>query len=133
MDKSFIMALIPVVFLAGCTTGSINYPRAVGLASTGVEHTVEITSSGFSPSNLDIQLGDSVVFLNKDTERHWPASDDFPTNDAYPEKGGCLGSKFDACKSLKQNDAFAFTFYYSGEWCYHDHLSPKIRGCVNVE
>lgn len=94
---------------------------------------VKITSSGFEPSEIRIKVGDAVDFVNKDSSPHWPASAKHPTHEVYPEKGGCIGSKFDACKGLEQGEVFSFTFNHEGEWAFHDHLNPNLFGKVIVE
>lgn len=130
-------ALVSIIFLAGCASYKSSEPsgatETTGVQPTGIKHTIEITSSGFSPRNLNIGLGDTLVFVNKDTSQHQPASDIHPTHNVYPDKGGCVGSAFDACKGLKQNEKYEFTFLHSGRWCYHDHLNPDLTGCVNVQ
>ena len=132
-----VLALVSIIFLAGCasykTPESSGATGTAGVKPTGVEHTIEITSSGFSPRQVTIGLGDTVVFVNKNTAPHWPASDIHPTHSVYPEKGGCIGSKFDACEGLKQNEKYEFTFFQGGSWCFHDHLNPGLTGCVDVK
>lgn len=96
-------------------------------------HTIEITSSGFNPSSIRINTGDEVTFVNKDKEEHWPASAVHPTHLAYPEAGGCIGSKFDSCEGLSEGESLSFTFNHKGDWKYHDHLNPKFRGSIKVE
>ncbi|MBI2544978.1 MAG: cupredoxin domain-containing protein [Candidatus Aenigmarchaeota archaeon] len=129
MKLFLIFSLFLIVFLAGCTASNTTTP----LTSTGVSHAVAMTSSGFSPSDITINAGDSVKFTNQDSASHWPASDPHPTHNGYPETGGCTGSKFDACKALGQGETFEFTFTYKGQWCYHDHLNPNLKGCVTVQ
>ncbi len=85
--------------------------------------TVEIMPTGFNPNNLEINRGDTVVFVNKDTAAHWPASAAHPSHAVYPESGGCIGSKFDACKGLLTGETFEFTFNFNGTWQYHDHVN----------
>ncbi|MDP3728306.1 MAG: cupredoxin domain-containing protein [bacterium] len=97
------------------------------------EATIEITSSGFSPSTLTIAKGTTVNFVNKDANNHWPASAVHPSHTEYPTTGGCSGSTFDACKGLAQGEIFIFTFDEAGEWSYHDHLNPSLFGKVIVE
>ena len=99
----------------------------------GSKNIIEITSAGFSPAELKINTGDTVIFVNKDTAGHWPASAVHPTHGVYPEPGGCIGSKFDSCKSLAQGESWAFTFNQKGTWKYHDHVSPGSRGIIIVE
>jgi len=101
-------------------------------------HTVEITSSGFSPKNLEIKQGDTVVFVNKDDSTQWPASDVHPTHKSYPGSGisKCGTSEeqniFDACKGLEQDESYSFTFNEEGSWNYHNHFSPGLKGTIVV-
>ncbi len=111
----------------------IDAGMSAGGGSGPVTKMVGITSSGFNPSSLTIKAGDTVVFQNNDSQLHWPASAVHPTHAAYPETGGCLGSKFDACTGLAQSETFSFTFNQKGTWNYHDHLNPSLQGIVTVE
>lgn len=94
---------------------------------------IEITSSGFNPVTLTINVGDTVTFINKDTQSHWVASAVHPTHLAYPETGGCIGSKFDSCHGLIQDESFSFKFNNKGSWKYHDHLRPGLTGTIVVK
>ncbi len=125
--------LIGVVFVSGCTQygGQQTQPTTPTQPTAG--NTVEITSSGFSPSTLTINAGDTVTFVNKDSRPHWPASAVHPTHTVYPESGGCIGSKFDACKGLAQDETFSFKFDQKGTWKYHDHLNPGLTGTIVVQ
>ncbi len=116
----FVIAVIAAIALAsGCTS----YQPPQQQQPTGVAKTVVITAEGFSPATVEINAGDAINFVNKDSATHWPASAQHPTHKIYPETGGCVGSKFDACKPLASEEGFTFTFYQKGEWNYHDHLN----------
>jgi len=117
------------------TTASPTAPTATNTTPTTTAKTVtiEITSSGFLPSTTEINKGDTVIFTNRDSNEHWPASASHPTHTVYPESGGCIGSKFDACKGLKQGENWSFTFNQAGTWGYHDHLNPSLRGSIVVK
>ena len=91
---------------------------------TSMENIIEITSAGFSPSILEIKSGESVTFINKDSTRHWPASDVHPTHKIYPG--------FDALRGLAQGEEYSFTFTKQGSWGYHDHLAPRLKGTIIV-
>src|SRR3989338_2469808 len=41
--------------------------------------TVQMTAQGFSPEMVRITRGSAIVFMNTDTQQHWPASDVHPT------------------------------------------------------
>ena len=138
--KNFIRAIVflfAVVLVAGCTGHNYGSSTSTTSGETATTnsgaHIVEITSSGFSPSTLTINSGDTVTFTNKDTAEHWPASAVHPTHVAYPESGGCIGSKFDACKNLAAGESWSFTFNQVGTWKYHDHLNPGTTGTIVVQ
>ena len=86
--------------------------------------TVEMTPDGFVPDPANIKAGDTVVFHNADTISHWPASALHPTHEELPG--------FDSLGPVKQGDNYEFTFSQAGNWRYHDHLNPRLRGTVVV-
>ncbi len=116
-----ILALAAIL-AAGCTQteGQQATPQQ---QPTGAAKTVMITAEGFSPAAIEINAGDAINFVNKDAVDHRPASAQHPTHKIYPEIGGCVGSKFDACKPLANEESFTFVFYEKGEWNYHDHIN----------
>ena len=122
-----------------------NLPSAVNgdegkMADKGTgDNIIEITSSGFSPSTLTVNEGETTVtFINKDSSPHWPASAVHPTHTVYPGSGiqKCGTAEesniFDACGGLKQGESFSFIFNEKGSWGYHDHLQPSSRGTIVV-
>lgn len=94
---------------------------------------VVVTDEGFSPKELKVKKGDTVVWTNKGSSSSWPASAMHPTHSVYPEQGGCISSTFDACRGLNLGEAFKFVFNQVGSWSYHDHLNPSHFGKVVVE
>lgn len=128
--SAFILFTLAVAVLIG---GCSQYGGSQGSAQAPAANTVEVTAAGFSPNTLTIKAGDTVAFVNKDSAQHWPASAVHPTHAVYPESGGCIGSKFDACKGLEAGEKFKFTFNEKGTWKYHDHLNPALFGTIAVE
>ncbi len=122
---SLAILVFASIVVAGCTGAYQQQPQQAPapLQPTGVVKTVIIDAEGFSPATIEINAGDAVMFANRDTVPHRPASAQHPTHALYPEAGGCTGSKFDACKDLAQGESFTFNFYQKGEWTYHDHLN----------
>lgn len=104
---------------------------AVGPEKTKWE--IEIFDTEYRPKMLVVHKGETVTWTNKGTRGNWPASDNHPTHGKYPAPGGCIGSKFDACKGLAPGESFTFQFDRTGVWNYHDHLAPGLVGTIDVE
>lgn len=119
-------------------TGEIEELPSEPEDSEGREHTIRITSSGFLPQEIEINAGDSVVFINEDSSKHWPASAVHPTHRVYPgsdiSKCGTASESeiFDACRGLESGERYTFTFNEKGNWRYHDHLRASLTGTINV-
>ncbi len=102
-------------------------------------YTIEMTSSGFAPNNLEINKGDSVTWATKDSGSYWPASAMHPTHTVYPgsdiKKCGTSDEEsiFDACKALGEGESFTFTFNEEGSWGYHDHVNSGKFGKIIVK
>jgi len=90
---------------------------------------VDITSAGFSPAQVTISPGQSVLWTNRDRANHWIVSG--PTA-PYPGSGQC-GSPFDSCQALQLGDSYKFTFSQRGIWDFYDKLNPKFTGEVTVK
>ncbi len=88
------------------------------------DNVITITASGPSPKNITIQKGDTVIFVNADTEEHWPASDPHPSHTIYPQ--------FDPKHDITPGESWQFTFTRVGTWGFHDHENPLHRGTVTV-
>ncbi len=78
----------------------------------------------FSPSSVDIKIGDIVVFRNKSANSFWPASAPHPSHVDYPE--------FDAQQAILAGGKWQFQFGKAGNWKFHDHLNSSAYGVVNV-
>lgn len=133
---SSVSSVVPTVVSTVSTTPASSSSVAISTVQTTTStssNTIEITSSGFNPSTLTINAGDTVIFVNKDTQAHWPASNPHPVHTGYPETGSCGGHKFDSCRGLSTNEAFSLTFNIRGTWGYHDHINPGLGGTIIVQ
>lgn len=88
-------------------------------------HSVVLEAVGYSPAELTVRKGDTVVFTTTTGKQFWPASDLHPTHTIYPE--------FDAQQPINPNASWSFTFTKVGSWSYHDHLAPLFLGTINVK
>lgn len=90
------------------------------------DEVIDITSAGFSPEEINVTRGTSVLWTNRDKSAHWVYGP------SYPDRGGC-GSKFDSCVGLKLGENFRITFNRAGIWDYSDKLNPQFTGKVIVQ
>ncbi len=136
-----VLMVIALIGLMGGFNGNTVNDNSNGNDNSGNSggNVIEITSDGFSPSTLEINKGETVTFINKDSREHWPASAMHPTHRAYPgsdrEKCGTSEQNniFDACRDLKAGESYSFTFNEVGSWNYHDHLNTGMFGKIIVK
>ncbi len=114
MKKSLYLKIIIIILFFGIW---INHAEA--------HVTIKMTDDGFVPAQLEIQVGETVVFENVGKNDHWPASNIHPTHSIYPE--------FDPKKGIHPGEKWEFTFTKPGIWRSHDHLYPKITGAITVK
>ncbi len=87
---------------------------------------INITSFGFSPSDINVPTNTIVTWTNKDTKPHEVAADPFPKDDSIPN--------FNSYVVLHTNETYTFKFEKSGTYKYHDQLNPfKFNGIVKVK
>ena len=98
---------------------------------------VTYTDSGYSPKEITISKGDTVVFKNESSGTLWPASAVHPTHTVYPgssiQKCGGSDIMFDACRGLDTGEEWSFTFNEAGSWGYHNHRRAFNTGKIIVE
>jgi len=122
--KAAHRALVEVVSsLKGLGRGAADQERPTGEKSR--ERNVEITSAGFAPAELEVKIGTTVHFTNRDSQLHWPASGVHPAHDLCPG--------FDSLKGLSTGESYSFTFNEAKTCPMHDHLNPALRGKIEVE
>lgn len=123
--KNLIFAAVSLVFLGLLVFGSYR--------AKNDPVTVVINDQGFFPDEVIIEPGATVTWINEGENPHWPASNFHPKHAFYPEPGGCIGSKFDACRGLLKGETYSFKFDKAGSWPVHDHLFPGLLMTVEVE
>lgn len=85
--------------------------------ATAATYTVRITSTGFSPKSLTINLNDRVTWRNADTKPHQVVAD----NGAF------------ASPILAPGKTYTRTFRDCCKYPYHDALYPSRRGTITVK
>jgi plastocyanin len=97
------------------TESAVTEPQSLVLA---------YTDSGFSVSQVVINVGDSVVFKNNSNRSFWPASDPHPVHTEL--------SAFDSRTEVAPGQSFTMTFNQPGNWGFHNHLNSSEQGTVSV-
>ena len=77
---------------------------------------VEISGSAFQPQNIDVKVGDTVTFVNKDEIAHTATAGD---------------KSFDS-KTLEQGASFDFTATKAGKIDYVCLFHPGMTGTITV-
>lgn len=147
--KNIVIIVIAIIVIAGgafyfaklhsspqqdtSMTPSSNEQIAQKQSNPTGKNVVKYTEDGFSPKTLTIKQGETVTWINEDSDPMWIASNPHPVHTDYPESGGCSGSKFDACKPIEKGGSYSFTFDKTGNWGYHNHLTPSNMGTIIVQ
>jgi plastocyanin len=141
------VALIALVVLASGCLNSTSTPETSSPANETSQPTelpdtdsnrVYLTGSGFTPSSITVQEGETVTWINNASQQMWVGSDRHPTHTEYSgsslrehcDGGDQTSAAFDQCST---GDQFSFTFEKPGEWSYHNHENPGQTGTVVVE
>lgn len=137
MSKNILVAvsLVLVVIIAGwyflqgqksynTTTPSPVQESASSSSAEVKKNTVTITNNGFSPQNITIKVGESVNWINIDSESHTVNSSAHPAHSDYlPLNIGVIVS----------GESKSLVFPDKGVFKYHDHLNSSLAGMVIVE
>ena len=82
----------------------------------GRRHTVTIQGLKFKPEKIEIESGDTVVWVNKDDRDHTVVADD-----------GAFESPL-----IRNGKSYEKKFNKPGKYNYGDDLHPRMRGLVVV-
>lgn len=88
------------------------------------DKTVQIKSSGFKPQNITIKVGESVTWVNQDSQDHTVNSSPHPTHTDNPFLNVGL---------IRPGEEKSLAFDKAGTYKYHDHLNPSLFGSVTVK
>jgi len=94
-------------------------PAASSGSSTTAATSVDIMNFAYSPANLTISVGDTVVWTNHDTAPHNVVISDGPVKFTSP--------------TLNQGDTFTYTFTVAGTYDYYCSIHPDMKASVTVE
>ena len=120
-----VLLAIGMLAAVGCggAPGTDPSPALEDTERRPVIHQVIYTDvNGFTPGRLDIQTGDTVVFVNDSSGFFWPASNVHPSHDILPS--------LNAYKPLKSGETWSHQFTETGYWRYHNHIQPDETGLI---
>jgi plastocyanin len=103
---------------------NISTPEGISLMDMGTMQFISYTDDGFEPKRVTISLGTMVHFVNESSIDMWVASDAHPAHTDLPT--------FDQFKGSPPGEQYVYIFDQSGEWKYHDHLTPTAVGTIIV-
>jgi plastocyanin len=102
-----------ISILAAVAAGALTLVATSSAATV----TVQIRSTGFSPSAITITHGDKITWKNVDSKDHQVVADD-----------GSFASPI-----LHRNESWTRTMTTAGTFRYHDALYPRLRAKVTVK
>lgn len=86
---------------------------------------IQMSENGFTPSEVKIAKGGTVVFKNVGTQAVWPASSKHPAHLDYPP--------FDPKKGIAPGASYEISFPEVKTYFFHDHIIASHFGKVIVE
>lgn len=105
LEKNFLffgfLTVLAVVAISGCTSNT---------------NTVTIQNMSFNPSTLNVQVGTTVTWINKDSTTHHVVSD---------------SGVFDS-GDLSTGMSYNYTFNQTGSYPYHCSIHPSMKGTIVV-
>lgn len=118
MSRSVSVAVfIAVAVLGVAALGAKNSVVAAQQKPQGAE--VKIDNFSFGPASLNVSLGTTVTWTNRDDIPHTVVSTDDP--------------KVFKSKVLDTDERFSFTFTKAGTYSYFCSVHPKMTGKVIVQ
>jgi plastocyanin len=112
MRRSTILATMVAAVLAlalvACSSGATSTPATpsgtgtTGGGTTSSSVTVSMKNIAFDPATVDIQMGDSVTFVNNDTVQHnlsgdWWTSGPIDPGQSYTQRFSTTGANPERC------------------------------------
>jgi amicyanin len=90
-----------------------------GAAATAATTSITIMNYAYSPANVTIKVGDTVVWTNHDTAPHNVVISDGPVKFTSP--------------TLNTGETFTYTFTVAGTYDYYCSIHPDMKASVTVE
>ncbi len=129
-----VLAIGAFFFLSSKQTpyGTTNNTQSESITEESTEPTIgqkeagtdiELTSSGFSPKDIEIAVGTKVVWTNNSGRAATVNTGPHPVHTGYTPLN--LGS-------FNNGETLELVFDKAGTYSYHNHLSPQQSGTITV-
>lgn len=113
-----IVVVIVVILIAIVAFGGFLTPDGGSQTNGQNGNNVEIKNFAFSPSELTVSVGDTVLWTNKDSAAHTVVSD--------------TGSELDS-PNLLNGQTYSHTFTQAGTYNYYCSIHPYMTAKIIVE
>jgi plastocyanin len=104
------VAVALALVLPGIGAGAARAPKPA-------THTITLDGTAFSPDDLTVKVGDTVVWINKDP---------------FPHTATSTTGAFDS-KVLQPGESFKYKTVKKGDFPYICELHPTMKGMLRVE
>ena len=89
---------------------------------------ITLSDDGFTPGQITVKSGGKVAYTNNSGAKIQIGSDPHPTHTANTEL-----TDGDFVLEIEPGASATVTLTKTGNWGYHDHLNPGVRGKVTVQ
>lgn len=126
----FLIVLILFGFVSAVFLFNKDKPKPVFETASPTQrqgriYTVFYTSGVFSPTNIQINLGDTMRFRNDSLSSIRVISDSHPEHNLLPG--------FDSISDIPSQGLFSYTFVTKGIFGYHNEKDPTQGGTIIVK
>lgn len=131
MNNKFLLIIVALIvvfgafiFLGDKKTDQTNTIAPSKISENKNIATVTLTDSGFTPKDLIVKAGTTVVWLNKSGVAATVNSNDHPTHQLYP---------FLNLGEFGDSSSVQLSFDKPGTYTYHNHYNATSTGTVVVK
>lgn len=100
------------------------------------DNVVRYTDSGFEPSEITVEQGEDVTWIDESNNPMWVASDQHPSHTQYDGTSlnqHCEDGESDTFDQCSEGEEYEYRFEKAGTWEYHNHEFAAHGGTVVVE
>lgn len=119
------VAPAPEVQAPTSTQSAVPSSASAGAVTNEEKNLVTVSASGFLPQSITVKAGETVTWVNADTNNHTVNSNPHPTHTLFPI--------LNTVGLIKAGDKKSLQFTTAGVYQYHDHLNPSSTGTITVQ